>query len=306
MPYFVSGMVLDAAGDPISGAKVRAYRRSTGALLGEAVTFDGTVAPADPHAASVVCLIRADEGVIADESSSPKTLTTEYPMPVVTTPTAFGTAGSITGNAGGIVSPSNPAFEFAGDFTFEAEVYISNWGVALQGLFDVGGYSPGVLFRIRSDVIECFRAGGATNLYWPGGILPVNTFNHIAVARQGGNTRVFLNGVLAGTATNVTGTIAAAPFRFGAAAHAPGSEYIRGFLDEIRITNGVARYTANFARPISPHPGLVAGAPEDYLPGKYKLRVGTADPGEVDVVFLDPDGGTFQNDVIHRAIPYAQ
>ena len=49
-----------------------------------------------------------------------------------------------------------------------------------------------------------------------------------------------------------------APFSIGVGIGAPGSpntqSFFKGFIDEARITKGVARYTSNFARPTQPFP----------------------------------------------------
>lgn len=70
---------------------------------------------------------------------------------------------------------------------------------------------------------------------------------HVAVCRSGTSTRLFLNGTQTGsTYTDPTNYIAS-PVNIGASGN--GLFPLTGYFDDIRITKGVARYTANFTVP---------------------------------------------------------
>jgi hypothetical protein len=77
----------------------------------------------------------------------------------------------------------------------------------------------------------------------------LNQWSHIAMTKTSSGIRVWVNGV--GTSnTAISGT----PQSSGSTAFSMGCIYTAGFtghIDEIRITKGVARYTANFAPPTS-------------------------------------------------------
>jgi hypothetical protein len=70
------------------------------------------------------------------------------------------------------------------------------------------------------------------------------TFNHIAVSRASGVTRLFVNGTLTPTTYTDTNVYEARPIRIGASftAGLPAT----GHIDEIRISKGVSRYTTLF------------------------------------------------------------
>jgi len=78
--------------------------------------------------------------------------------------------------------------------------------------------------------------------------ISVNTWNHIALVRRLSNLNLYLNGIPEGipyynTATNfINPTVR---IGFGAA----GTGYFSGYIDDLRITRGVARYTSAFLVP---------------------------------------------------------
>lgn len=81
-----------------------------------------------------------------------------------------------------------------------------------------------------------------------------NAWHHYAWTRQGSTLRMFIDGALVATRTGVT-TIQANSdvLRFGQAD--AGSEgRFNGFLDDVRLTLNVARYTAAFTPPTLPFP----------------------------------------------------
>jgi hypothetical protein len=75
-------------------------------------------------------------------------------------------------------------------------------------------------------------------------------WTHIAVARAGTSTKLFVNGVQGG-ATYVDNNNylvgASRPRLFGNGTN--GSNVVNGYTDELRISKGIARWTANFTPP---------------------------------------------------------
>lgn len=79
----------------------------------------------------------------------------------------------------------------------------------------------------------------------------INTQYHIEVDRSGNNLYIFVNGVQVGTTGDMTGiTIANSSevFSIGANINTSGSwaNFFIGYLDEFRVSKGIARHTANF------------------------------------------------------------
>jgi hypothetical protein len=69
-------------------------------------------------------------------------------------------------------------------------------------------------------------------------------WNHVAVSRASGTTRLFLNGTLTATTYTDANVYAARPLRIGASF--TGGSPATGYFDEIRVSRGVSRYTTTF------------------------------------------------------------
>ena len=101
---------------------------------------------------------------------------------------------------------------------------------------------------------------------WPGGAPDLNTWYHIALVRASDELLLFINGTQYGLPISDTSTYFAgvAPFSVGAQVEGTSSVIantgLNGWVDEVRITPGVARYTSNFTPTTVPFP---RSAPDD-------------------------------------------
>jgi hypothetical protein len=76
--------------------------------------------------------------------------------------------------------------------------------------------------------------------------LSTNTWYHIAVTRASGTLKIWLNGVQDATVANSTNW-SDTTFVVGATPNAVN--FMTGYIDELRLTKGYARYTATFTVP---------------------------------------------------------
>jgi hypothetical protein len=69
-------------------------------------------------------------------------------------------------------------------------------------------------------------------------------WNHVAISRASGVTRMFVNGTLTPTTYTDANTYAARPITIGASF--TGGTLATGYIDEVRVSRGVSRYTTTF------------------------------------------------------------
>jgi hypothetical protein len=163
-------------------------------------------------------------------------------------------------------SPANQAaFAFgSGDFTIECWVYISSY--AGSGLFYTVMGTGTVVNTQISFVIQINSAGTAIGAVTNNGTgysaapngttggVALNTWTHIAVVRNGTSFVTYTNGVGGTAATSslaVYTTIQ--PLVIGAFGK-DITTLFSGYIDDLRVTKGIARYTATFTPPTAAFP----------------------------------------------------
>ena len=175
-------------------------------------------------------------------------------------------------------------------FTVEAWFYTGSTAyqalVSTYSSSSTSGINIGINDTNARDVaVEIGRSVGGSVLraQSAGGVWALNTWNHVAVVLNPANStlRVYLNGVqvasvgsasFAFSSANPTYTLAVARYQ-GAT---PGG-YFSGYLDDLRITNGVARYTAAFTAPTEQLPSV-----PPQVETKYVGQIGGLNDTDVD------------------------
>ena len=189
-----------------------------------------------------------------DESPTPKTITqsgearvTEFPGQWKYSGSALSLEASSYFQFGGT---NDPAFDFgSGDFTIEAWVYPTNvsGNNVVVGNLTGDSASEGWRFLITDGELRFVVNNNTTTAIFDasGGAVPLNTYSHIAVTRQGTVLRGFINGLRvwqqSRTGNLVPTNAQAKPLRVGLQAATAVNDYL-GFIDDLRITKGVARY----------------------------------------------------------------
>jgi hypothetical protein len=82
--------------------------------------------------------------------------------------------------------------------------------------------------------------------------MPTGQWVHIALVRVGTTVTLYKNGVGGTTATSSQNFISQNVFV--GADDSAGSGTLNGYINDVRITNGVARYTSNFTPPTAAFP----------------------------------------------------
>jgi len=221
----------------------------------------------DPDFSSVVLLTHLDATTPLDQSDDAHTLTVGGAASRDTDEKQFGPSSFLfVNNQGSFISAlDDDDWSLGQEFTIEAwinfftdpptetHVIISHY----KGSGD-GNQSWG--WRHHSGTqLNLFWSTNGTNFFqqnfaWsPSG----DVWYHVAVSRDSSDdVRMFVDGAQVGSTQNITATFFAATtlLRIGQIGDLGGDQEFVGHIDDVRITKGVARYTANFTAPSAPFP----------------------------------------------------
>jgi hypothetical protein len=113
----------------------------------------------------------------------------------------------------------------------------------------------GFVFAYTSANVLTFNFNYSGAIVTGATAISINTWTHVAVSRNGNTFRLFVNGVVDATATSTNSqtTNASDVFYVGRAGF-DSNRIVTGYLDDVRLTKGYARYTANFTAPTAPFP----------------------------------------------------
>ena len=164
----------------------------------------------------------------------------------------FGTASLALDGTGDYISvATQPDFAFGtGDFTLETWVYRTvNTGT--QTLFDfrAAGTADAPLLYFNGGSIVYYVAGSAI-ITGAASVPSTGVWYHIALSRAGTDTKLFVDGTQVGsTWTDTTDYIQGALYI--GASYTGSAGFVSGYLDDVRVSKGVARYTTTFTAPTS-------------------------------------------------------
>lgn len=159
----------------------------------------------------------------------------------------FGTrSGYFNGVDSRFTVPQNTDYAFGtGDFTVEMWIRPSTIAPTWQGLVGTGpGAAANPYFALNL---------GSPSIYYSdtviatGPAVTVNDWNHVAFVRSNGIITIYTNGVAGSSIVDNTSLTNEAALHVGASTL--NAQHFNGYMDDLRITKGVARYTENFAVP---------------------------------------------------------
>jgi len=223
-------------------------------------------APSDPYIENVSLLLHMDglsgSQTFIDSSTNNFTLTAFGNAQIDTSIKKFGSgAAYFNGNGDYISRPSDVAFAFPEDFTIELWHYPTTQGnqclfnsvplgsptTTTQGISLILLENNGYSFSIPSDFSVSTAGSFAT----------LNQWNHVALVKNGNSLILFSSGNQVANFTSST-PITAGGLHIGIAITNQSLLYdtlaapFSGYIDELRITKGIARYTSNFVPPTAP------------------------------------------------------
>lgn len=173
---------------------------------------------------------------------------------VSTTQVKYGaTSTYFDGTDDWLSTPNKPEHNFGTrDFTIEAWVYPTGTNPQATIVSNYNGPSNG--FGLLLGSTGPLFGWGDTNLLTGSSAFSQNAWSHIAVTRAGTSLRMFLNGTQIASATNSTNFTTSGALHIGRLRTATAAFFWQGYIDDLRITRGFARYTANFTPPTAAFP----------------------------------------------------
>lgn len=222
-----------------------------------AASHRGASSPTDPNYANVSLLLHGDGSngstTFIDDSPNNFTMTPAGNAQISTTQWKWGGASMyFDGNGDYVTTPSDSDFGFgAGDFTVEA--WVRPAGGGYRAIFDTRQGGTGMVVYL-GGASSPFDLAYGTNaaIAAQAGSVPSGAWTHVAVTRSGTTVRGFVGGGLVFTVTD-SRTFASSAVAYVGANQAL-VQYFNGYIDDLRITKGVARYTAGFTPPIAEFP----------------------------------------------------
>jgi hypothetical protein len=189
---------------------------------------------------------------ITDNSPSPKTVTAVGNAQISTAQSKFGGSSILLdGNGDFLSAPSSIDFSDFGltNWTLEAWIYVlSSKNQMIINLTNTLTSNSGLGFSLSDGNNLKLDNGIAAGIN--AGSVSLNAWVHVAAVRNSSTTTAFVNGLSVGTTTQTPNI---SQFAYvGRAADSSVPQFFNGYIDDLRITKGVARYTANFTPPTAP------------------------------------------------------
>lgn len=250
-----------------AGTLLRTETGLTGASYNWAaeVADSGIIGPGeDEYWNNVVALLHMDgtNGSTTFTDQKGHTFTASGNAQISTAQSKFGGASALFDGTGDLVSSADHA-DWAlgsGDFTIECWVRPAALGGdrILYSRRDVlSAMSPFLLYCEAAGkagfLLSTNGSAWAVNILSAGVVFAAGTWAHVAMCRKAATVYCWVNGVSVGTAS-VSGSLMTTTQPLCLGANADASQSLNGNLDDVRITKGVARYTAAFTPPAAPFP----------------------------------------------------
>jgi hypothetical protein len=174
-----------------------------------------------------------------------------------------------------LLLPASPYHNFGtGDFTIEMWLYVpTGYFQTIQRLVSTGSASPAgaCYFSLGNDngigagylcaavdLTSPYDLASGNPLLASSTLFPVATWTHVALVRSGSSVVIYQGGVSVASVSNsaVWDFGGSSGLRISGTNWEPATENLEGFIDDLRITKGVARYTAAFTPPTAAFPDL--------------------------------------------------
>jgi len=239
-----------------------------------------------------------------DDSGNSNVVTAQGNAELLIAQKKFGTAsGYFSGTTNDYLTVPNSSTDFdfgSGDFTIDLwarfteldtpdeyhyPIFCSRWSSPASFIF---GYdNKGLFDGVNNWLFFQYNSNQTHKVSWTA---VVDTWYHFAVVRNGANLKLYVNGIQIGSTFNI-GTTAILDntndLYIGNYQYLSGgdnSARVRGYIDELRISKGIARWTSNFTSPSSAYEAVI-----ENMILKSNAQVATIVPTEARIVLFEED-----------------
>ena len=222
-------------------------------LVGTALYTSAFTPPTTPITAitNTSLLLNYINGAIYDNAMM-NDLETVGNAQISTSVKKFGTGSlAFDGTGDSLTAPSSVNANFGtGNFTIEMWVYANSIPSYPSAAFlmDARTNASWVVFFASNQLYF----GDSTGTEHNSGTVSANAWYHIAICRSSGTTTGYINGVSAFSFSDSGSYVGSPILTIGA--RYTNTLGLNGYIDDLRITNGYARYTANFTPPTAAFP----------------------------------------------------
>jgi hypothetical protein len=212
-------------------------------------------------------LLNFQNGGIVDNTMENNLVVVNSGASISTTEAKFGSSSIYSPNTSYLQVLSSPDFNFTGAFTLETWIYpISNsTGYNILSSFAATNGNFGWAWKVMPLTAETSPTATVGGMIFYSGTYnenqiirytstfpTINQWNHLAVCRDSNsNWYMFINGILQTTTTWIQ--TASSPVNLTTTNPVIISG-VNGYIQDLRVTNGIARYTANFTVPTTMFP----------------------------------------------------
>ena len=248
-----------------SGTDFNAYLSDLRVVSTALYTSGFTVPTAPvPAVANTQLLLNFTNGAIFDNAMM-NDLETVGNAQISTSVVKYGTGSmAFDGTGDGLYRPPTPNLDFGtGNFTIEWWMYFSSKS-GFQTIMSYG-YTPetstGWLIQTGSGdgkIVFYKQSGGVTVASDTGSTVNTGEWYHMAVVRNSGTTTIYRNGTSVGSGSDTNNYVATTAkfYLGGGSSTAFDNFFFNGYIDDLRITKGYARYTATFTPPTAALPDI--------------------------------------------------
>ncbi len=247
---FVSSLM---ASGSVTDATILRTATLAASVTGAATVTNSNLQLFDPNFANVSLLLHGNgtngSTTFTDSSLNNLNVTRNGNTVISTVQTKFGGASILFDGTGDLLKTTLTTLFNLSTSTIELFAYfntIDNSGRRVFVLRHTSGKYVG-LIQVGTNQLQLNHFGVGAILTSTN-ILTTNTWIHIALVTQNNIHDLYINGVLNATGTNSYLNENAEFLLGGSTPNFTGSEF-NGYIDEIRVTKGIARYTADFTPP---------------------------------------------------------